>query len=386
MKWNLPNQGFVGGLPDRPHPPGTQQDRDDKNLNDIPQDVNVFFGETLARINKQNDSTKALALSVLKWVSAATRPMRVDELCIALSVEKGYDVKKNIYSRKNLDSVCVGLVVIDENTGLCRLAHYTVLEYLRKQYPDFLLEAHSFIARICLCCLGPLSPRPRNRYGEYSPRQRPYAEICRENLYYYAVMNWATHTKSARESQDIIDFVLMRFRNYTYYMNIAMAVALEKSMLGIIVPANVIASYAIHVAAFWGLAGLTKQLLTVTEDPDVEDGYGRTPLSWAAQNGHQDVVQVLTETEGVDVDRLGGVWRETPLSYAAMQGHENVVRQLLGTNRIELGGRDYRKPHHISLGWDIEWNNSTLQRRTSDIFKAALRMHLPVPRVYYYYS
>lgn len=41
---------------------------------------------------------------------------------------------------------------------------------------------------------------------------------------------------------------------------------------------------AIHAAAFWGLTSLIRRLLTVTEDPDVVDGYGRTPLSCAAQN------------------------------------------------------------------------------------------------------
>lgn len=62
-----------------------------------------------------------------------------------------------------------------------------------------------------------------------------------------------------------------------------------------------------------------------------------------------------------------------------MEGHENVVRQLLGTNRIELGGRNYRNPHHIPKGWDIAWNNSSLKGRTADIFKTDLgRMRLPV--------
>lgn len=164
-----------------------------KSLNDIPQDVTVFFAGTLERINKQNDVRKSLAFSALKWVSAATRPIYVDELRKALSVESGYNIEIEMYSRKSLESVCTGLVII-EGRSPCRLAHYTVLEYIRKHHPDLLLEAHSFVARTCLECLKCLIPAT-NIVG------RIYLTIPGEHksLYFYAVSNWATHLKSARE-------------------------------------------------------------------------------------------------------------------------------------------------------------------------------------------
>ena len=57
------------------------------------------------------------------------------------------------------------------------------------------------------------------------------------------------------------------------------------------------------------------------------DNEGRTPLSWAARNGHIETVKALLKA-GANVnqaDRLG----ETPLYWAALNGHIETVKALL---------------------------------------------------------
>ncbi|KAF8850876.1 hypothetical protein BDZ45DRAFT_557007, partial [Acephala macrosclerotiorum] len=60
---------------------------------------------------------------------------------------------------------------------------------------------------------------------------------------------------------------------------------------------------------------------------DSKNGYGQTPLSWAARKGNETIVKLLLETGKVEVDSKDG-YDQTPLSRAARKGNEAVVKLL----------------------------------------------------------
>ena len=92
---------------------------------------------------------------------------------------------------------------------------------------------------------------------------------------------------------------------------------------------------ALHVAAYFGLKVIVQLLLQQGANFNAADSYGRTPLSYATEEGHEAVVTLLLEELETKDDEDG----RTPLSYAAVGGHEAVVTLLLEKG-AELDAKD----------------------------------------------
>ncbi|KAL4911904.1 ankyrin [Aspergillus aurantiobrunneus] len=57
------------------------------------------------------------------------------------------------------------------------------------------------------------------------------------------------------------------------------------------------------LASYCGHCAIAKVLLEQGADVDCKDTkYGRTPLSWPAERGHEEVVKLLIQTGMMDVD------------------------------------------------------------------------------------
>ncbi|OCT48904.1 Ankyrin repeat protein [Cladophialophora carrionii] len=102
---------------------------------------------------------------------------------------------------------------------------------------------------------------------------------------------------------------------------------------------------AISLAAKWGFSGtlgtgqaaVVSLLLSFDQvDADRKDGVGRTPLSYAAQEGNQNVMEVLLASGKVDADSRD-INGRTPLSHAR---DYMAARVLLASGRVNIGSRD----------------------------------------------
>ncbi|KAL9062687.1 MAG: hypothetical protein Q9157_008713, partial [Trypethelium eluteriae] len=94
-------------------------------------------------------------------------------------------------------------------------------------------------------------------------------------------------------------------------------------------------------AAEWGHEAVVRMLLeTGKADIESKDKFGQTPLSWAAERGQEAVVRVLLKTGKADIESKDKEYGRTPLSRAAERGHEAVVRVLLETGKADIESKD----------------------------------------------
>jgi len=90
---------------------------------------------------------------------------------------------------------------------------------------------------------------------------------------------------------------------------------------------------------------MAELLLKIDEvDIDEIDAYRKTPLMWAARNGHEAIVKLLLE-KGADANGKN-VSNGTLLMWAAEWGHRDIAKLLL-KKEAEANGRNVNS--HIPL-------------------------------------
>ena len=83
----------------------------------------------------------------------------------------------------------------------------------------------------------------------------------------------------------------------------------------------------IPIAAELGHVEIAETIIDHVIDSNPRDIMKRTPLHYAAMNGHLEIVILLIPVIYTDMnteDELG----ETPISYATLKGHYNIARTI----------------------------------------------------------
>ena len=95
--------------------------------------VDAAYGEALERIDRQLEGFRNLARRVLTLITYAYRPLSVLALREALAVEPGDSVlyDEALPEEEDIVEYCSGLVLIDHESKVVRLVHYTLQEIFR---------------------------------------------------------------------------------------------------------------------------------------------------------------------------------------------------------------------------------------------------------------
>ncbi|KAI8635281.1 hypothetical protein F5Y19DRAFT_460986 [Xylariaceae sp. FL1651] len=295
-----------------------------------PSPYDSAYRTAMERINGQLEGQARRAKQVLSWVTCAKRQLTKVELqhALGIKIDETKIDKDNLPWIEDLVSVCAGLIAVDQKSSIVRLVHYTTQEYFVRTQNDWFLNTELSITEICLSYLS-----YQVFANGYSDTDETFEERLRLYPFYdYAARNWGHHGRSLLANHRILSFLrkpaqlqassqVLMLNNQYKYGNYSQRT--PKHMTGL------------HLAAFFGLKEVVMTLLH-EYNTDVKDSHSRTPLSYAAENGHEAIaiVQLLLQTERVDPDSKDEYgW--TPLLYAAGRGHKAIVQLLLQTERVD---------------------------------------------------
>jgi len=292
-------------------------------------DLESVYAQTLQRIREQKGDRSRLGVEVLMWVSHAKRPLTIGELSHALAVEiesKDLD-PENIRPQNTVLASCLGLVVVDEETSVVRLIHYTLQEYLC--LPGVLPDAHKALGLTCLVYLNYNQVKSLPADSQPNLQDMPFLE--------YSSVYWGIHAK-AELSGCTKSLALEMLPFYDSHISAALLFSHIYNSGHIFVGVPLFAG--LHCASYFGIVELAEALIKMGGcDINQRDCKGCTPLRWAAEWGNEGVVRVLLAEDDVIPDRPNN-YGQTPLLQASFGGHEGVVRLLLARADVNPDERD----------------------------------------------
>ncbi|KAK4059226.1 hypothetical protein Trihar35433_11113 [Trichoderma harzianum] len=126
-------------------------------LKTLPSTLDATYSDALERIYSQDSESAELAELILFWVVCAKRSLTVQDLqhlyaTRELSGGESLD-EDDIPDGDILTGMCSGLIIVDDESQLVRLVHYTAQQYFENCHHTRLLEAKMSLANISLTYL-----------------------------------------------------------------------------------------------------------------------------------------------------------------------------------------------------------------------------------------
>ncbi|KAJ5364795.1 uncharacterized protein N7496_010508 [Penicillium cataractarum] len=304
----------------------------------------LAYEQAIQRIEGQYKEQKELAMKVISWITCAKRPLTTFELQEALAVEFGMSgIDRDNFSPIDLMvSVCAGLVTVDEASCIIRLVHYTTQEYMEQTQKHRFPEAEADITKVCVIYLS------FNVFESGFCQTRD--EFCDwlelNRLFDYAAQNWGHHACMLSIEGD--EFILEFLQNESKVSACTQAMLASKMDYWNDTETHMT---GLHVAAYFGLGLSTAALFDRQYSPSSKDVGDRTPLHYAAENGHQEVVKLLLD-KGADANVEDNYRNLTLLHYAVEKGHQGVLKLLLDKGPIPMAALLLEtRIHHSTLLW-----------------------------------
>ncbi|KAK0631285.1 hypothetical protein B0T14DRAFT_501427 [Immersiella caudata] len=343
---------------------GVDRDKIVAITSQLPKTVNEAYDKILSK-----SGDPEMAIKILHIIVAAARPLTMVEMGVALALQRDHrsyddlELKSEDRLRDDIRDVCgLFVTVIDSRIYLL---HQTAREFLvydkagplqgaqedlRWKHVLQPQESHRILAEICVwhLLLAELETCPLDENGSLNQYARDHVFLD------YSAKNWATHFRElpagtqkvmTKQILEICDISSNRFRTWFRIYWTTTSTDCPEGFTPLM------------VASYFGL-DTAAQFLRQEDGSDLDSRdatYQRSALSWAAKNGFDAVVKLLTEDTGSGLGRLKRRYKRgdrvnsvdkygrTPLTYSVWSGNVATVKLLIKAGakvavRDEIGG------------------------------------------------
>ena len=344
-------------------------------IEDMPRGLDEAYDRDLRTICDLGSEDRERALSILRWVLYAAKPLTVRELAEALLIstddEESLDkwlpqddlpeTWDEDYTDEQIMGVCGSLIDIRDEKAGCSIekrtvhfVHSSVKEYLLKtvgtelpvlvtDYVTDKFRAQELVTKTCLryLCLRDFQQIAKSRMAHSTVTQY-YARVEKYAFLHYAATFMSTHLHQAQPWSQcvvnlcnaLVDPSESRWLTFSEVYGAGIAGNFENLMQY----PKIYYCNPLNFASAVGMYETIKYLLGCGMVVNMTGGPSGTPLQAAAYSGHTDSVRLLLD-HGADVD-LDFLDSGTALQAAASRGHEGIVNMLLshGANAKMNGG------------------------------------------------
>ncbi|KAH8800125.1 ankyrin repeat-containing domain protein [Flagelloscypha sp. PMI_526] len=324
------------------------------------------YSQSFERLQAKKGHDRLLAVHTLMWIWAAKRSMTLGELSLAVASST-----ENLTDRLADDAVVDSAVLVDLCDGLVgvrgeqvEFIHFTATEYFNSEGPQLFYDAFPRIGPSCLGFLN--ASRPLKTIQEWSKkhnrRYNPRWRSDEHRFFYYCALFWGVHAHES--SGDVMSGFLYHVENWPCFM-LSSCIRMDRDTFSNYDPPQ----RPIHLAACFGLVDCVRLLLSddivrtknvtttcsqfLSAGADPRDVAGRSPLSWACERGHLNVVKVLIARNDVEINSQdeNGL---TPLLWACRNGCSDVVKLLIGQTNVNVNSVDHRGRSVLLIAYEFK--------------------------------
>jgi hypothetical protein len=296
-------------------------------LKTLPKTLDAMYSDAFERMESQDTEYAELAETILFWVICARRNLTVRDLqhvYATRELSEGELLEEDdLPDGDILTEACSGLIIVDAESQVVRLVHYTAQQYFEEYHKQLMREAKLTLTRSSLAYLAlpnfSSGPSPNDMAMSLRLKQYPFLD--------YAAKYWGSELADL-DGTDIWS----KLQNF-----ISNAAAIEAANQAWSLKANRYTNWSqefprrvpafVLVSAF-DLPEILEYLVSKGHEVDAKGSDGETALIRSAALGHAKNVQMLLKL-GAKVDARDHM-DKTALQRAARSGHEDVITALLG--------------------------------------------------------